>query len=118
MCYYDCCYDILSLYHLHTMTRRAKLAQVEEDPSCEHHLYWPCPPDTVLVVKKIRDTEVTVKFKTIVRFLMNVSKYVHALEAAHFSFVKSDYLGCVVLLCLVVCLTLLASFFLPSFISH
>ena len=26
---------------------------------------------------------------------------------------KSDYLGCVVLLCLVVCLTLLASFFLP-----
>ena len=27
---------------------------------------------------------------------------------------KSDYLGCVVLLCLVVCLTFLASFFLPS----
>ena len=28
---------------------------------------------------------------------------------------KSDFLGCAVLLCLVVCLTLLASFFLPSF---
>ena len=31
---------------------------------------------------------------------------------------KSDCLGCVALLCLVVCLTLLASFFLPSLISH
>ena len=32
---------------------------------------------------------------------------------------KSDCLGCAVLLCRVVCLTLLASFFLPSFcISH
>ena len=31
---------------------------------------------------------------------------------------KSDYLGCAVLLfCLVVCLTLLASFFLPSHLS-
>ena len=30
---------------------------------------------------------------------------------------KSDCLGCVVLLCLVVCLTLLASFFLPSHLS-
>ena len=30
---------------------------------------------------------------------------------------KSDYLGCAVLLCLVVCLTLLACFFLPSFSS-
>ena len=29
---------------------------------------------------------------------------------------KSDCLGCAVLLCLVVCLTLLASFFLPSFL--
>ena len=33
-------------------------------------------------------------------------------EAAHFSLKKSDCLECVVLLCLVVCLTLLASFFL------
>ena len=31
---------------------------------------------------------------------------------------KSDCLGCAVLLCLVVCLTLLASFFLPSHLSH
>ena len=31
---------------------------------------------------------------------------------------KSDCLGCAMLLCLVVCLTLLASFFLPSLISH
>ena len=30
---------------------------------------------------------------------------------------KSDCLGCAVLLCLVVCLTLLASFFLPSCLS-
>ena len=30
---------------------------------------------------------------------------------------KSDCLGCAVLLCLVVCLTLLASFFLPSHLS-
>ena len=35
-------------------------------------------------------------------------------EGAHFTLWKSDYLGCAVLLCLVVCLTLLASFFLPS----
>ena len=34
-------------------------------------------------------------------------------KAAHFSF-ESDCLGCAVLLCLVVCLTLLASFFLHS----
>ena len=31
---------------------------------------------------------------------------------------KSDCLGCAVLLCLVVCITLLASFFLPSFLLH
>ena len=37
-------------------------------------------------------------------------------EAANFSR-KSDCLGCAVLLCLVVCLTLLASFF-SSFSSH
>ena len=37
-------------------------------------------------------------------------------EAAPF-FRKSDYLGCAVLLCVVVCLTLLASFFLPSHLS-
>ena len=30
---------------------------------------------------------------------------------------NSDCLGCAVLLCLVVCLTLLASFFLPSHLS-
>ena len=30
---------------------------------------------------------------------------------------KSDYFGCAVLLCLVVCLTLLASFFFPSHLS-
>ena len=30
---------------------------------------------------------------------------------------KSDCLGCAVLLCLVVCLTLFASFFLPSDLS-
>ena len=38
-------------------------------------------------------------------------------EAAHIS-LESDCLGCAVLLCLIVCLTLLASFFLPSLISH
>ena len=31
---------------------------------------------------------------------------------------KSDCLGCAVLLCFVVCLTLLASFFLPSHLSY
>ena len=35
-------------------------------------------------------------------------------EAAHVSYRKGNCLGCAVLLCLVVCLTLLASFFLPS----
>ena len=38
------------------------------------------------------------------------------LEAAHFS-LESDCLVYAVLLCLVVCLTLLASFFLPSHLS-
>ena len=52
--------------------RRASLPPVTEDPSCKHHLYWPSPPETVLVVKKIRDLEVTVKFKTIISFLMKV----------------------------------------------
>ena len=31
---------------------------------------------------------------------------------------ESDCLGCAVLLCIVVCLTLLASFFLPSHLSN
>ena len=39
------------------------------------------------------------------------------LEAAYFSKSISDCLGCAVLLCLDICLTLLASFFLPSLIS-
>ena len=33
-------------------------------------------------------------------------------------YMYSDCLGCAVLLCLAVCLTLLTSFFLPSLISH
>ena len=37
-----------------------------------------------------------------------------AAEAAQFSHWKSDCLGCAVLLCLVVCLTILPSFVLPS----
>jgi hypothetical protein len=41
-----------------------------EDPSCDHHLYWTSPPEIVLVVKKIRDLEVTQKFKTIITFLV------------------------------------------------
>ncbi|CAI8019915.1 NAD kinase [Geodia barretti] len=41
-----------------------------EDPSCDHHLYWTSPPQTVLVVKKFRDLEVTEKFKTIIAFLV------------------------------------------------
>ena len=36
--------------------------------------------------------------------------YIHAPEAAHFLLGKSDCLGCAVLLCLVVCLTVLTSF--------
>ena len=61
---------------LYRLPRRALLPPVTEDPSCDHHLFWPTPPETVLVVKKIRDTEVTEKFKTIVTFLMKVY-YVH-----------------------------------------
>ena len=56
--------------------RRATLPEVKEDPSCEHHLYWPTPPETILVVKKIRDIEVTEKFKIIVSFLVEVSGYI------------------------------------------
>ena len=42
-----------------------------------------------------------------------------AAEAAQFSLWKSDCLGCAMLLCLVVCLTMLPSSFCPSFcISH
>ena len=42
-----------------------------------------------------------------------------AAEAAQFSHWKSDGFGCAVLLCLVVCLTMLPSSFCPSFcISH
>ena len=36
------------------------------------------------------------------------------IKAAHFSIGKSDCLGCAVLICLVVCTNLLATFFLPS----
>ena len=48
--------------------------------------------------------------------------YVHVVgssptQGSSFFLRKSDCLGCAVLLCLVVCLTLLASFFLPSHLS-
>ena len=42
----------------------------------------------------------------------SIGIHVHARQL--FFHGKSDCLGCAVLLCLVVCLTLLASFFLPS----
>jgi len=60
------------LSHAHTYDRRDKIEK--DDPSCEHHLYWNEPPETVLVVKKIRDTDVTEKFKVIVKFLVQVSR--------------------------------------------
>ena len=44
-----------------------------DDPSSDHHLFWTEPPETVLVVKKIRDGDVTEKFKVIVKFLVEVS---------------------------------------------
>jgi NAD+ kinase len=67
-------FDVRGLYGpraqlVENLPKRERPA-VTEDPSCEHHLYWPSPPETVLVVKKIRDLEVTEKFKTIVAFLM------------------------------------------------
>ena len=66
------------LSHAHTYDRRDKIEK--DDPSCDHHLYWIEPPETVLVVKKIRDTDVTEKFKVIVKFLVQVSiaEFVHA----------------------------------------
>lgn len=57
------------------LLRRKQLPAVLEDPSCDHHLYWPSPPETVLVVKKIRDNDVTEKFKTIVSFVVKVYTY-------------------------------------------
>ena len=54
-------------------------------------------------------------------FLMDVAlgKELFGTTVCMYIYVRtSDCLGCAVLLCLVVCLTLLASFFLPSLISH
>lgn len=43
-----------------------------EDPSCDHHLLWKEPPNNVLLVKKFRDKEVTMKFKEIAQWLIGV----------------------------------------------
>ena len=43
--------------------------------------------------------------------------HVHVYTRGHLFSLESDCLGCAVLLCFVVCLTLLASFFLPSHLS-
>ena len=48
--------------------------------------------------------------------------HLHVYEYSYYSIyfqrkMKSDCLGCAVLLCLVVSMTLLASFFLPSYLS-
>ena len=45
---------------------------IKEDPSCDHHLYWPHKPERVLVIKKYRDAEVTEKFKEITAWLIKV----------------------------------------------
>ena len=45
-----------------------------DDPSSDHHLFWTEPPETVFVVKKIRDGDVTEKFKVVVKFLAEVSQ--------------------------------------------
>ena len=42
--------------------------------------------------------------------------HIHVRQLIFFG--KSDCRGCAVLLCLVICLTLLASFFLPSHLLH
>ena len=47
---------------------------VEDDPSCEHHLTWCDPPETILIVKKINDKEITKKFVELCIYLIKVSK--------------------------------------------
>ena len=44
----------------------------------------------------------------------NISDHHIEVRVVHAFYLESDCLGCAVLLCFVVCLTLLASFFLPS----
>lgn len=50
-----------------------------EDPSCEYHLDWLEKPDSILLMKKFRDTSVTMKFKEIARWLIEViSVYIYS----------------------------------------
>ena len=46
---------------------------MEEDPSCEHHLTWNDYPETILIIKKIGDKEVTEKFVQLCSYLLSVS---------------------------------------------
>ena len=43
-----------------------------EDPACEHHLYWMTPADTVLIMKKYKDSQVTTKFKQLCMWIIKV----------------------------------------------
>jgi len=54
-------------------TYRKKLHNVTlEDPGCGHHLWWLSPPDTVLIMKKFKDPEVTKKFKELCSWIVEV----------------------------------------------
>ena len=54
-------------------THRKKLLNVTlEDPGCGHHLWWLSPPDTVLIMKKFKDPEVTKKFKEMCSWIIEV----------------------------------------------
>ena len=46
---------------------------VEDDPSCEHHMTWCDSPETILIIKKIGDKEVTEKFVELCTYLIKES---------------------------------------------
>ena len=45
-----------------------------EDPACEHHLHWMVTPNTVLIMKKFKDPQVTTKFKQLCTWIIMVQQ--------------------------------------------
>ena len=77
-------------------------------------------PDKINTTNKMSFWVISIVYAAVQTVNMYTCIHVRGLESHLKQLIflrKSDCLGCAVLLCLVVCLTLLASFFLPSHLS-
>lgn len=68
-------FDVQGLYGpkavlVETLSEEQRKHISVEDPACEHHLCWMTPADTVLIMKKYKDSQVTTKFKQLCMWII------------------------------------------------